>query len=31
VLVEPGAGTHAAMPDADFVTAGASMACAADI
>jgi NAD(P) transhydrogenase subunit alpha len=31
VLVETGAGVQASIPDTDFVTAGASLACAADI
>jgi NAD(P) transhydrogenase subunit alpha len=31
VLVETGAGAHASIPDTEFVAAGASLACAADI
>src|SRR5688572_8461290 len=31
VLVESGAGVHASVPDTDFVTAGASLGCAADV
>jgi len=31
VIVESGAGIHAAIPDTDFVTAGASVGCAADV
>jgi NAD(P) transhydrogenase subunit alpha len=31
VMVESGAGVHAAVPDTDFVAAGATLGCAADI
>ena len=31
VIVESGAGLHASIPDTEFVTAGASLGCAADI
>src|SRR5918996_2104943 len=31
VIVESGAGIHASIPDTEFVTAGASLGCAADI
>src|SRR5688572_29062278 len=31
VMVEAGAGVHASIPDTEFVTAGATLGCAADI
>ena len=31
VIVESGAGLHASVPDTDYVTAGASLGCAADV